>query len=741
MRVFLSFFNAKGTVAACSKGSIAAASTAVQKSAAASRQKGSIAAQAGATRLKQSIAALLAIILLLGTACGGNSNSGRSGNATPGDIAGIGATATAAVDSSVDPAATGDIAGSENPAATGAGATPIASLNATTDVTQPVATDAPTTTQPVATDASSPTQPVATATPAPTATATPVPTATPTADPTTAPTATEPVIYEDLYPVKYSEMTYKRPSLDRVVAAIDALEADVRANTKSRDKLTGELEEFFSTLYVDWNSMYALSYIKFTVDTTDPGWTAEVSFFDENNPTLEREFEKMLAACAQSPNKKYFEDKLFGKGTLDMYVDGPLLTEEIARLKRREAELVTQFQTYDYMSVSFTFGNWTGTIDILIDVLSQRGLYTQMDALLEAFYKKINEDTGNIFLELLKVRKQIAAAAGYSSYEQYVYERELFCDYTPEDAVTLTEGIRQKLLPLLYSFEESGNKKWNKMFDTLESFPAISYGEIMDIAASIFAKMDGSLTEVMDFMDEYELCYIGYGSEQAGMSFTSYIPKYLSPFIVIEGSGEVSDLFTFVHEFGHFYDNYFNYGGNNNLDMAEVSSTALSYIFSLYLANASDVPKAVRDAYAAYAKYSIIDTFVTQSMFHEFEHMVYQAPEEMLTLSGLNSMAQTVANMFGNDSSDFEFSWSLVTHFYVQPFYVISYVTSNAAALELYSAEVAEKGAGLAQYMGLVNTWYLEKGFVDNLRRVGLKSPFTEKGVDELVDSVRMMFE
>jgi hypothetical protein len=631
------------------------------------------------------------------------------------------------------PAAATEYNVATDPASTGAGETNAPSADSATPSSVPADT-------PEASPSPAPTEdPTA----APTETPTEIPTAVPTEIPTAAPTdpPSTPTETWEPTPVKYDEMVYARPSLSDCLAEIGRLEADVKANEKSRQELLDELTDFMNTCIVEWNSMYSLANVKFCIDTTVKFWTDEVAFYDDNNPTVERKFDDLLVACAASPHKKYFEDNLFGKSTLDEYVNGPLITDEIAELMRQEAELVTKFQAYDYMTVEFRFGNWTGDIVTLLGILYDRGLYSQIESLYTAFYNKINQDAGSIFVDLLKIRKKIAAAAGYDSYEQYVYDRVLYRDYSPEDAMRLANGIRDQIFPLYESLVDTDNKELQAMFAALESFPALSYGDMSDYARSTLSGMDGSLSEAFEFMEDYDLCYLGYGSEQAGMSFTTYIPKYVAPFIVIEGSGDVSDLLTFVHEFGHFYDNCFNYGSNNNLDMSEISSTALSYIFDLYLSRSGSVPKTVRDAYHYYMEYSILETFLSQAMYHIFESRLYTIPDEIIDLQILNSMAQSVATEFGMDPAEFGMTWPLITHYYVQPFYVISYVTSNAAALQLYDKEVEDRGAGLAQYMGLVKSWDLESGFVGNLRRVGLKSPFTDQGVSDLVASVRKIFK
>ena len=63
-----------------------------------------------------------------------------------------------------------------------------------------------------------------------------------------------------------------------------------------------------------------------------------------------------------------------------------------------------------------------------------------------------------------------------------------------------------------------------------------------------------------------------------------------------------------------------------------------------------------------------------------------------------------------------------MTHFYTNPMYIISYVVSNDAAMQLYQLELEEAGAGLTRYEENLDTW--EMYFLAFLEEAGLQSPF-----------------
>ena len=76
-----------------------------------------------------------------------------------------------------------------------------------------------------------------------------------------------------------------------------------------------------------------------------------------------------------------------------------------------------------------------------------------------------------------------------------------------------------------------------------------------------------------------------------------------------------------------------------------------------------------------------------------------------------------------------------ISHFYTNPMYIFSYVTSNDAAMQLYQLEQQEKGAGLALLEENLDTQ--EISFLAFLNSAGLESPFESSRIQ----AVRETFE
>lgn len=100
-----------------------------------------------------------------------------------------------------------------------------------------------------------------------------------------------------------------------------------------------------------------------------------------------------------------------------------------------------------------------------------------------------------------------------------------------------------------------------------------------------------------------------------------------------------------------------------------------------------------------------LGVYVGQAAYYSFERQAYQLTGDDLTVENLNAIYSQVAQDFGFDSVGWdEAGWTEITHFFTNPFYVISYVVSNDGAMQLYQMEQDEAGAGLELFLELLET-------------------------------------
>ena len=106
---------------------------------------------------------------------------------------------------------------------------------------------------------------------------------------------------------------------------------------------------------------------------------------------------------------------------------------------------------------------------------------------------------------------------------------------------------------------------------------------------------------------------------------------------------------------------------------------------------------------------------------------MYALPEEEVTGENLLALYEEIGTAYGFESWDWD-SRDLVTipHFYEYPMYVISYVVSNDAAMQLYEMELRAPGSGAESFAENLTTE--AEGLMSFLKEAELKSPFDRIG-------------
>ena len=225
--------------------------------------------------------------------------------------------------------------------------------------------------------------------------------------------------------------------------------------------------------------------------------------------------------------------------------------------------------------------------------------------------------------------------------------------------------------------------------------------------------------------------------ENSGKSSGAFSASYYKgkPYILMNyKENSFDDIFTLAHEAGHSMHSF--YSANNNyfscydysIFEAEVASTFNEAILSSYLVDNADNDDEKLYVLCHEAD-SIVATFFRQTMFAEFEYLIFKMADknEPLTLDIITSTYFSLLRMyFGDDVRLFRKSAleSLrIPHFY-RPFYVYKYATGITAALILSEKVLKGNEEDRDKYLN-----FLKNGGssypLENLSRAGadLKNP------------------
>ncbi len=192
--------------------------------------------------------------------------------------------------------------------------------------------------------------------------------------------------------------------------------------------------------------------------------------------------------------------------------------------------------------------------------------------------------------------------------------------------------------------------------------------------------------------------YENQGKTSGAYSFGSYDSM---PYILLNYTNSLKDVFTIVHEMGHSMHSYYTRKcqpytyGDHSIFTAEVASTVNESLLIKHLLKTENDAE-MRKYLLNYYIEEFRTTLFRQTMFAEFELKAHEEIEKggVLTAEWLNdTYEQLNTDYFGPAMAADEYikyEWSRIPHFY-RGFYVYQYATGYSAATAI-SAKILEEG-------------------------------------------------
>lgn len=480
---------------------------------------------------------------------------------------------------------------------------------------------------------------------------------------------------------KYSDMIYTRPDMDAYQKIVDDSCDLAKTSTDVEEVVDGILKVYDA--YDAFYTNYHLANIRYNTNLTDNYWAEEYEYCSEQAAKVDAALDSLFYTLAESPCREELEsEEYYGEGYFDQYEGESIYDETFVSLREQESALISRY--YD---------------------LSSEALETEYYS--EEYFTTYGSQMAEVFVELVKLRQEIAAYVGYDSYPAFAYDFYHNRNYTPAEAESYLTAVGSAMSELYRQVYIGGG-----CFDGYCS-ERQTYRYVKNMAE----KMGGDIAEAFRLLDTAELYDIGYSAHKYDSSFEVFLRSYGEPFIFMNSYEVQSDQLTLAHEFGHFCNDYVCGGSGAGQDVAEIHSQAMEYLSLCY-----------GDASEELIRYKMADSlsvYVEQSAYALFEHQVYGLTGEELTVENVQALYESIGASFGLDSWGWDSrDYVVITHFFTQPLYVISYVVSNDVAFQIYEMEKETTGAGLETYRKCLES---EDSVVqDFVETYGLESPLTE---------------
>ncbi len=193
--------------------------------------------------------------------------------------------------------------------------------------------------------------------------------------------------------------------------------------------------------------------------------------------------------------------------------------------------------------------------------------------------------------------------------------------------------------------------------------------------------------------------------KDSGAFCASVLPG-MTPWVLMNYTGEVSEVATLAHELGHAIHalmaaDHTPLTFHSSLPMAETASVFSEMLLLERLLAQEEDPAVRRDILARF----VDDTYATvlrQAYFVLFERDAHKLIAEGQTMDQLSAhYLDNLREQFGDAldlSEEFRWEWTAIPHFYRTPFYVYAYSFGQLLVLALYSQYQAEGKPFIPRY-------------------------------------------
>ena len=553
--------------------------------------------------------------------------------------------------------------------------------------------------------------------------------------------------------MKFSEMPYERPDLDKVKRELGDLTGRLKAAKSYEEARAVFLEKEAAERHVD--TLATLASIRNSIDTRDEFYDGEMNFWNAAGPELEEYIKAWTAAMLASPFRKDFAaeygDLMFVNAEIELKTFAP----EIVPQLQRENDLTQEHQKL-IASAKVPFEGKTYTLAQMGPFQSDADDARRLAAwkAVGQWYKDNQPELDRIYDELTHLRDEMGRKLGYEGYTPLGYYRMKRNCYTKEDVESFRAAVRKYLVPLADRVFRAQAQRIGVAYPLSYADNALKFrsgnprpqGTADDIIAQgkkFYDELSPETSEFFQTMLDNDLMDVLATEGKAGGGYCTGIMDYKVPFIFANFNGTQGDVEVVTHEAGHAFACWMNRDrvpGSYvwpGMEACEVHSMSMEFMAWPWTEGffGPDTKKYLYSHLAGALTFIPYGTLVDH-----FQHEVYANPD--MTPAQRHAVWKELQGQYMpwvRLDGDIPFfadgeAWQRQSHIYGAPFYYIDYCLAQTVALELWALLQKDKKAAWEKYMA-----YTKQGgsrtFTELLENAGLDTPFDEKCLREVCET------
>ena len=554
--------------------------------------------------------------------------------------------------------------------------------------------------------------------------------------------------------MKFSEMPYVRPDMDKVKAELNACAEKIR----TADSVEAQIAAFdeASELSKDLMTTGSIAYVRNTINTADKFYDAEREFFDQAGPELEESLQAINIALLDSPYRKELEAHYGSLLFKNLEISRRSFKPELIPLMQEASKLEAQYQKL-YAGLTVEFDGQTMPLPML-------GKYKESPnravrrAAFEAEGKVFDanrEELDEIYDKLVKNRNAQGRMLGYDNYIQLGYDRLGRNCYGAKELQEFRDQIATDLVPIIAEVKEAQRKRIGVdrlcIYDDKFRFPdgnAKPEGtaeEILAAGKAMYQDLSPETREFIEAMFDGEMFDVLSRDGKAPGGYCTSFPTYKMPFIFSNFNGTSDDVDVLTHEAGHAFAFYRAMHSDINpnlqeptIEACECHSMSMEFLTQDYHKNFFGKNTAKYEL--AHCEDSL-DFIPYGCMIDEFQHRMYE--NENLTPEERNAVWEELEHKYRPwlDMDNLPFygrysHWQWKLHVYLHPLYYIDYCMAQTVAFQLWTLSLKDKEAAWKKYLAFVDAAGT-KTFAELCHSAGLRVPYEQGTIRDIGAGIR----
>lgn len=552
--------------------------------------------------------------------------------------------------------------------------------------------------------------------------------------------------------LKVKDIVYKRYTIEEGRAAFSAFSDAVNNATCAEDILTAR--EHFLTEMRHYATAASLSNCRFTLNTRDEFYQAEMDYYDEKNPEFSELMTEYAARMLDNPYRAELETKLNARIFRSLEVQrkafSPLVTEEC----KKENALVTEYSKF-MSEMKFEYNGEVLPLSVLRGYLSHADREVRRAAA-EAIGRGLQKNAAEldrIYDELVKLRTEIAHKLGYESFVELGYYRMGRIDYDREMVKRFRENVKADLVPVIRRIKDKVTERLGfgqMMFYDNETYtdgdapdPILDEAGIFRAAQRMYDDMSPVTGDFMRQMQAAEAFDVESRDGKWGGGYCTEFADYKQPFILANFNGTSADLDVITHEFGHALAAHFVFEegdeelGVGGMETAECHSMSMEFFAEKYM----DAFCGTRaDSYRLKHMLDSLSFIPYGVIVDEFQEQVYAHPEytpedRKRLYRELEEKYRPYLSFRGIPYLEEGTRWQYQMHIYESPFYYIDYCLAQTVAFGFFVRSLEDYRGAFDRYLTFVRQGG-QKAFPALVEEAGIASPFKDGALATLAEKI-----